>query len=54
MDFQPAKKKSSCFVRGLSIVVVFDVFSLFRMGISHYRIGTLLVFIELDIELHDE
>ena len=44
MDSQLAKKSSSCSVRGLSIVVGFDVFfSFFRMGISHFRIGTLVV-----------
>ena len=30
-------------MRGLSIVVGFIVFSLFRMGISYFRIDTLLV-----------
>ena len=35
-------------------VVGFNVFSLFRMGVSHFRIGTLPIFIEPDLELYDE
>ena len=30
-------------MRGLSIVVGFDVFSLFRMGMIHFRKGTLVL-----------
>ena len=57
MDFQPAKEKAAvvpCAVFLSWLVLMF--FSLFRMGISHFRIGTctLPVFIEADIELHDE
>ena len=54
--FQPAKKNknSSCSVRGLSIVVVI-FYSLFRIGISHFIIGTGTLFVLLShTELHDE
>ena len=42
VDFQPANQKiSSCSVRGLFIMVLFFFRS--RMGISHFRTGTLFV-----------